>query len=125
MTLAAALERIEWEIDTGNMTPFEVAEFLDKKRIVANLQRCDWNVSAAAQLLGISRNTLHRRILHFDIQRPEPEQKAVRCGPKISAVGVRAKELGVMNRRVRSNGLDRPMSDLALRVRLNQLKGEQ
>jgi transcriptional regulator of acetoin/glycerol metabolism len=39
--------------------------------IVAVLNRESWNISAAAKKLGISRSTLHRRILELNLERPK------------------------------------------------------
>jgi transcriptional regulator of acetoin/glycerol metabolism len=42
----------------------------DPASIVKTLERTGWNVSAAAQQLGISRATMHRRLIEFNIERP-------------------------------------------------------
>ncbi len=38
--------------------------------LLALMEQCHWNVSAAAARLGISRATLHRRLNEFDVHRP-------------------------------------------------------
>lgn len=42
----------------------------DPASIIKALERTGWNVSAAAQQLGISRATMHRRLIEFNIERP-------------------------------------------------------
>lgn len=42
----------------------------DPIAIVQTLERNGWNVSACAQQLGVSRATMHRRLVEFNIQRP-------------------------------------------------------
>ena len=44
---------------------------LNAENILAALDKEDWNVSLTAKNLGISRATLHRRIVDFDLKRPE------------------------------------------------------
>jgi transcriptional regulator of acetoin/glycerol metabolism len=46
------------------------AKAMEREGILRMLERCAWNISAAAQHLGISRATLHRRILRFNLERP-------------------------------------------------------
>ena len=43
----------------------------DAEAILAALTGERWNVSAAAKRLGISRATLHRKIVEFDLVRPK------------------------------------------------------
>jgi sigma-54 dependent transcriptional regulator, acetoin dehydrogenase operon transcriptional activator AcoR len=43
---------------------------LNADNILAALNKEDWNVSLTAKNLGVSRATLHRRILDFDLKRP-------------------------------------------------------
>jgi len=78
-----------------------------------------------AKLLGISRNTLTRYIVHLGIEKPNRRPKAARPGRRLSEIGVLAKRFGIDHKSVRQNGLDRPMSRLALRARLNQIKSLQ
>jgi transcriptional regulator of acetoin/glycerol metabolism len=42
----------------------------DSSAISEALRRTAWNVSGAAALLGISRATLHRRLIQFNLRRP-------------------------------------------------------
>ncbi len=44
---------------------------MDPAMLADLLERHGWNVKAAAARLGISRATLHRRILEFDLHRPQ------------------------------------------------------
>jgi transcriptional regulator of acetoin/glycerol metabolism len=43
----------------------------DAEAILAALTSERWNVSAVAKRLGISRATLHRKIIEFDLERPK------------------------------------------------------
>ena len=40
--------------------------------VVTALNQENWNISAAAKKLGISRSTLHRRIIELNLERPKP-----------------------------------------------------
>ncbi len=50
--------------------PIECAGNEDVSALKLALQRCDWNVTAAARLLGISRATVHRRMRGLGLHRP-------------------------------------------------------
>ncbi len=42
----------------------------ERERIIAVLDKTDWNVAKAARLLGIARNTLYQRLKSMNIERP-------------------------------------------------------
>jgi transcriptional regulator of acetoin/glycerol metabolism len=48
----------------------ESQEGEDLSALKLALHRCDWNVTAAARLLGISRATVHRRMRVLGLHRP-------------------------------------------------------
>jgi DNA-binding NtrC family response regulator len=56
----------EISISYGKTLKEDLAE-VDKKKIEATLERCDGNVSKAAAMLGISRETLHNKVRKYGI----------------------------------------------------------
>lgn len=66
-SLSASLTEAPLHVDAGRMVNRPDA---DPQAVAAALARQDWNVSAAALALGVSRATLHRRILEFGLNRP-------------------------------------------------------
>lgn len=56
----------EVSISYGKTLKEDLAE-VDKKKIEATLERCDGNVSKAAAMLGISRETLHNKVRKYGI----------------------------------------------------------
>jgi transcriptional regulator of acetoin/glycerol metabolism len=54
----------EWKAESAT-------RHLNADNILAALNKEDWNVSLTAKNLGISRATLHRRIVDFDLKRPK------------------------------------------------------
>lgn len=65
--LPAALQQLEAK-------PAASAHNLKERRdadVVAALKNENWNISAAAKKLGISRSTLHRRIIELNLERPK------------------------------------------------------
>jgi len=44
---------------------------MERQQIIATLDWTDWNKSKSAQLLGIERSTLDRKIRRYQIQKPE------------------------------------------------------
>jgi two-component system, NtrC family, nitrogen regulation response regulator NtrX len=56
----------EISISSGRTLKEDLAE-VDKKKIENTLERCDGNVSKAAALLGISRETLHNKVRRYGI----------------------------------------------------------
>ena len=44
----------------------------EKEHILATLEHTEWNKSRAAQILGIERSTLDRKLKRYDVQRPNP-----------------------------------------------------
>ena len=44
-------------------------EEIERRHILATLQHTDWNKSQAAQILGIERSTLDRKIKLYDLKR--------------------------------------------------------
>lgn len=104
MELDLALEVIEAQ----ELSPFQVCELLDKRRIVRALDSFAWNQCAAADHLKMHRNTLGRRMAELGIERPEPK-----CKRSYRPKGMR-RSIAV------ANGLDREMTPLAARIRLRQ-----
>ncbi len=47
-------------------------EVLEKEHILATLDWTDWNKSKAAQILGIERSTLDRKLKRYRMRRPRP-----------------------------------------------------
>jgi DNA-binding NtrC family response regulator len=47
--------------------PFPTLAELERRHIVAALERCEGNIKAAAGLLGIGRSTLYRKLGEYDI----------------------------------------------------------
>jgi two-component system response regulator HydG len=45
-------------------------ERLEKEHILATLERTNWNKSMAAQILGIERSTLDRKLKRYNVSRP-------------------------------------------------------
>lgn len=45
-------------------------ERLERDHILATLERTKWNKSLAAQILGIERSTLDRKLKRYDVKRP-------------------------------------------------------
>ncbi|MCH7988168.1 MAG: helix-turn-helix domain-containing protein, partial [Planctomycetes bacterium] len=45
---------------------------LEQEHILATLERTGWNKSRAAQLLGIERSTLDRKLKRYRVSRPKP-----------------------------------------------------
>jgi tetratricopeptide (TPR) repeat protein len=58
---------------------------VERARIVDELERTDWNVSRAADLLGISRNKLRYRIGRYGLQRGGPPTRRRRPRPPSAA----------------------------------------
>lgn len=48
--------------------PKQTLDEMERKAIVEALRSCDYNMSQAAALLGITRQSLYRRMLKFDIK---------------------------------------------------------
>ncbi len=46
-------------------------EELEREHILAMLDRTNWNKSRAAQILGIERSTLDRKLKRYNVSRPE------------------------------------------------------
>jgi len=61
------------EIDTPDAAAVAYApvslEEIEKRQIIATLEHTNWNKSQTAQILGIERSTLDRKIKTFDLQR--------------------------------------------------------
>ncbi|MCA9070451.1 MAG: sigma-54-dependent Fis family transcriptional regulator, partial [Planctomycetaceae bacterium] len=49
-------------------------EVLEKEHILATLDWTDWNKSKAAQILGIERSTLDRKLKRYRMRRPRPSR---------------------------------------------------
>ena len=59
-------------ISTGCTTEFTERSLADieREQILATLEHTDWNKSRAAQILGIERSTLDRKLKRYHVQRP-------------------------------------------------------
>jgi transcriptional regulator of acetoin/glycerol metabolism len=66
VTLACLPERLLGALDTAS--PSGAA--IHAQVLQLTLERCKWNVSMAARLLGVSRSTLHRQIRECNLRRP-------------------------------------------------------
>lgn len=95
-------------IESQYLSPFEVCELLDRRRIIRALDLFAWNQCAAAEQLKMHRNTLGRRMAELGIERPASSAKR----------GYRPK--GMRKSIAVANGLDREMTPLAARIRLRQ-----
>lgn len=49
-------------------------ELLEREHILATLDWTDWNKSKAAQILGIERSTLDRKLKRYRMRRPRPSR---------------------------------------------------
>lgn len=106
ITVEVALDVIEAE----GLSAFEVAEAIDRRRIVKALRKFGWNQLAASEYLVVHRNTISRRIKELNISPDEPEAK--KCyRPK-----------GMKAETARANGLDREISPLVATIRLKQYR---
>jgi len=47
---------------------------IEKNHILKILEKTDWNLSEAARILGIHRNTLRLKIKEFDLKEPEKKK---------------------------------------------------
>jgi sigma-54 dependent transcriptional regulator, acetoin dehydrogenase operon transcriptional activator AcoR len=65
---ASLVEQVGKAVDAGSATG--VRKVSDVQTLLDLMERTGWNVSAAADLLGVSRATLHRRLNEFDVHRP-------------------------------------------------------
>ena len=50
----------------------ETGESIERARVVEALERCDWNQTAAAKVLGVSRRTLVSRLTEYGLTRRRP-----------------------------------------------------
>ncbi len=66
MSRATAAARV----DELTVLPAAEADADERQRVVAALQKCAGNQSYAAKLLGMSRTTLVKRLIEFDLPRP-------------------------------------------------------
>ena len=69
-TYAAAKQRTQRHASTGRMPAVsDTPEGLERAHIVAALERCEWNQTTAAKMLGISRRTLVTRLGEYGLTR--------------------------------------------------------
>lgn len=61
---------LPWDWVSGMEHPTSAREQLQPEDTERVLEQCGWNISLAAQRLSISRATLHRRVLQFELKRP-------------------------------------------------------
>jgi len=67
--LPTAGETSEMSIATGDeYTPFSLTEW-EKKHILATLKKTGWNKSQSANILGIERSTLDRKIRRYELEK--------------------------------------------------------
>lgn len=68
--------REAYETTSGPAGYREVSlEIIEQEHILATLERTSWNKSKAAQILGIERSTLDRKLKRYDVRRPKPNAK--------------------------------------------------
>ena len=70
VALAPAPE-VEAEPDSPAETSLNTLESAERRALLLELQRHDWNLSGVARQLGISRNTLYRKLQRLSIKPPE------------------------------------------------------
>ena len=66
---------------TEDPTTPPVAEHPERRRILEALERCAWNQTEAATLLGVSRRTLVTRLDTYAIPRPRKGKGAPKTPP--------------------------------------------
>jgi Nif-specific regulatory protein len=71
-TLGSKDARKPTEIGLGNYREVSL-KVLEREHIMATLIRMNWNKSRTAQILGIERSTLDRKLKRYQVSRPEPE----------------------------------------------------
>jgi len=72
-TLTTASEsRMEFNVANEPFEPTSLAE-MERKHILSTLLALGWNKSRTAQILGIERSTLDRKIKRYDLERLKPE----------------------------------------------------
>ena len=70
MALREQLERLVDEMVTKGIRYDEAHREFEKKFIMQVLQKADGNLGRAADLLGIHRNTLARKMTEYRLRRP-------------------------------------------------------
>ena len=70
ITRDAAMPLPSSEMAEGRPTLREFREMAERKYILETLSQCDGNISRAAQLLGVERTNLHKKIKSLQIKRP-------------------------------------------------------
>lgn len=74
MSITQRMAEIIDALQREGMTLHDAAESFDAQYVRAALQRTQGNVSQAAQMLGVHRNTLHYRLVQNDALRVKPKQ---------------------------------------------------
>ena len=62
----------------GNQTLKEVRDEVERSYIMLKLQENDWNISRTADVLGIERTNLHKKIKAYDLHRPSGSEESLR-----------------------------------------------
>ncbi len=65
--LSTASESGEFQFDTGSYEPSTLAE-MERRHVSATLNSTGWNKSRAAEILGIERSTLDRKIKRYELK---------------------------------------------------------
>ena len=63
--------RVGMTVDAGNMDSAGPLRTAERDALLRELERMHWNISRTAQLLGVSRNTLYRKIRKHEIVLPD------------------------------------------------------
>ena len=61
-------EKNVWNIEAKEKTSFSLIS-VEKEAIMRALQKAEWNISKAANILKISRNTLYLKLKKYDLQK--------------------------------------------------------
>jgi Nif-specific regulatory protein len=68
ITLGPQAATLITPVSTSTFAP-QTLEQVERDWIVRTLEETDWNVSKAAEILGIERTTLHRKIRRYGLRR--------------------------------------------------------
>lgn len=73
-------ERI-WPLDPV-LSGCDAVGRLERAQLVTALDQCDWNVSGAARMLGVTKQALYRRMQKYAVTRPRPSRQGFAARPQ-------------------------------------------